>query len=297
MNNLEVEAFLSVCRHKNISKAAEELFINQSSLSTRLKALEDRLGCPLLIRGKGRREISLTAQGQTFYNLALQYQEIADKMASLGKTDVSDELRVSVINSVGNYMMPPVFKNFIEKYPHIQFTVQDMEAEMVSTSIIRGKTDIAFSTGKIETDQIVATPFMREPFVIVCSTDSSLPEKVSLEDLDPWNEVYIKWSAEYRFWHQSTFGENSHNFVLELMGQIGPFVSQPEKWSIVPKSVADDLCSSCGLRQCRPDFNIPDRALYILRHRDNADTACIRYFLDTACEILHEKYGDFLMIP
>ena len=296
MNKLEIEAFLSVCRHKNISKAAEELFINQSSLSTRIKALEDRLGCPLLLRSKGKREITLTAQGQTFYNLALQYQEIVDKMVSVGRGGVEDELRISTINSVGNYMMPPAFRRFIAEYPHIKITVQDMEAEMACTSIIRSKTDIAFSTGKMETEQIVAVPFMREPFTLICSPDFSCPDTVTLDDLPAWDEVYIKWSAEYNFWHQSTFGNHPHNFELELMGQIDLFVNQPGKWAIVPGSVADWLCKSSGLRQCTPDFPIPPRTIYILRHRDAAESPCIRNFLDILREELKEKYENYLLL-
>lgn len=37
MTNLEIETFLTICWHKSISKAAEALYISQSSLSTRLK--------------------------------------------------------------------------------------------------------------------------------------------------------------------------------------------------------------------------------------------------------------------
>lgn len=296
MNKPEIDAFLSVCRHKNISKAAEELFINQSSLSTRIKMLEDRLGCPLLLRSKGKREITLTAEGQSLYELALQYQEIVDKMVSVGKGNVADELRISAINSVGNYLMPPVFQRFIETHPNIQLTIQDMEAEMACSSIIRGKTDMAFSTGKMETDQIAATPFMREPFVVICSADSDYPEKVTLQDLPVWDEVYIKWSAEYRFWHQSNFGDVQHQFELELMGQIGLFVSMPGKWAIVPKSIANHFCAYNNLRQCTPDFSIPNRSIYILRHRDKAESVCIHYFIDTLREVLYDQYGDCFTI-
>ena len=116
MTKQEIEAFLSICRHKNISKAAEELYISQSSLSTRLKMLEDRLGCALLLRSKGKREITLTTQGLAFYDLALQYQSVLEKMSSVGQGDVVDKLRISVINSVGNYLMPAVFRRFTERY-------------------------------------------------------------------------------------------------------------------------------------------------------------------------------------
>ena len=53
MNNIEIEAFLAICRNKSISKASEELYISQSTLSSRLKSLEEHLGCPLLLRSKG----------------------------------------------------------------------------------------------------------------------------------------------------------------------------------------------------------------------------------------------------
>ena len=296
MNKLEVEAFLSICRHHSISKAAEELYINQSSLSTRLKTLEERIGCPLLLRGKGKREITLTAQGQAFYKLALRYMELIDKMDAVGKGNMITELRVSVINSVGNYLMPPVFQKFAETYPDIHLSVQDMEAEMASSNIIRGKTDIAFSTANVETDQISSAPFIHDPFTVICSADAPYPDKVTLEDLPPRDEIYIKWSMEYNFWHQTTFGDHHAQYALELMGQIPLFVSLPGKWAIVPKSVANQLCASGELRQCTPDFHIPDRSIYILRHRSSGDSAYIHYFLETVKEVLKEPYGDYFLL-
>ena len=48
MTNLEIETFLTICWHKSISKVSEALYISQSSLSTRLKKLEQEIGCQLL---------------------------------------------------------------------------------------------------------------------------------------------------------------------------------------------------------------------------------------------------------
>lgn len=84
MTHLEIEAFLAICKHKTISKAAAELFISQSTLSERLKTLEGKLNHTLLLRHKGIREITLTPEGHTFYNLALQYKELIEKMNALG---------------------------------------------------------------------------------------------------------------------------------------------------------------------------------------------------------------------
>lgn len=297
MTRPEIEAFLSICRHKNISKAAEELYISQSSLSTRLKMLEDHLGCSLLLRGKGKREITLTTQGQAFYDLALQYQNIIEKMESVGKGDVVDQLRISVINSVGNYLMPPVFRRFTEKYPHIQLAVQDMEAEMACSNIIRGKTDIAFSTAKVQTDQIIATPFLDDPLTILCSADSDYPDEVELDMLSVKNEVYVKWCVEHAYWHSVTFGGDIMPQIdLELMGQIALFLSKPDKWTMAPQSVADCLLADPHIRQCTPLFPAPNRTVYILRHRDNAESNTIHYFLDTLKEVLLEQNTKGLLL-
>lgn len=40
MTTEEIEAFVAICEAKSISKAAEQLFISQPSLSTKLKTLE-----------------------------------------------------------------------------------------------------------------------------------------------------------------------------------------------------------------------------------------------------------------
>lgn len=297
MTRPEIEAFLSICRHKNISKAAEALYISQSSLSTRLKMLEDHLGCPLLLRGKGKREISLTTQGQAFYDLALQYQQIMEKMESVGRGDMLDQLRISVINSVGNYLMPPAFRRFAEKYPHIQLVIQDMEAEMACSSIIRGKTDMAFSTAKVQTDQIIATPFLDDPMVILCAAQSDYPDRVDLDMLSLKNEIYVKWCVEHAYWHSVTFGSDAVPPIdLAVMGQIPLFLTGRNKWTLAPRSVADCLLTDPGLRVCTPNFHVPNRTVYILRRRDNAETNTIHYFLDTLQEVLHENNTKGLLL-
>lgn len=290
MTQPEIEAFLSICRNKSISKAAEELYISQSSLSLRLKTLEEALGTPLLLRGKGKREVVLTAAGQTFYELALQYQDIAYKMETLGQSTMVEKLRISAINSVGTYLLQPVFDRFLEKFPRVQLTIQDMEAERVSLSIALGKTDIAFTTAKVETDEIVATRFLADPMTIICAVDAPYPDTVELEQLPPEEEVYVMWCAEQEYWHESIFGADAPSYLrLELMGQIPAFVARPGKWAIVPQSVADSLAGTPGIRRCRPAFPIPDRTVYILRNRDNAETVNIHSFLTVLREVLQEQ--------
>lgn len=296
MTAIDIEAFLAVCRHKNISKAADALHITQATLSIRLKALEEELGYPLILRGKGKRNLSLTAQGQVFYQLALQHQEILQKMRSVDQNSSHQSLRLSTIDSVGNYLLPPILERFMEDYPQFSLSVYNLEADAASLSILHGKTDMALSTAKMETDQIVATPFLQDPFTVLCAVDAPYPDKVTQKDLPLWHEIYIRWSAEYEFWHKSNFDNHTHQFHLELMGQLELFLSRPNKWALVPQSVAHYFHDSPKLRECIPSFSIPDRSIYILRHKDNADTMGIQCFIDTLRTVLQEPYGDHFLL-
>ena len=75
MTQTGIACFLAICRYKTITRAAEMLYITQSSLSMRLKNLEAELGGALFFRKKGSREMILTAAGKP----ALEY---FDKNAS-----------------------------------------------------------------------------------------------------------------------------------------------------------------------------------------------------------------------
>ncbi|MCR4804333.1 MAG: LysR family transcriptional regulator [Clostridia bacterium] len=297
MTDLQIEAFLSICRHKSISKAAEELFISQSSLSTRLKTLEESLGCPLLLRSKGSREIVLTAQGQAFYALALQHQEIIRQMEDIRKTAVTGLLRVSAINSINTYTLPSVYKRFSKNYPDVHLQIQDMEAEMAVHSLVRGYTDIAFSTAKIQTDHIVSIPFLSDPLVLICPDHAVYPEKVDLDMLDVKNEVYIRLCADQEYWHDITFGGKAEPQIrLEMIEQIRLFMSEPTDWAIVPRSIADHLTQAPGVRQCEPSFYIPNRNVFILRNKANAEADIIHRFLDTVREVLTESHTMGLLL-
>ena len=63
--------FLAICEVGNFVKASERLYVTQSTVSTRVKLLEDMLGQPLFVRTKAG--ASLTAAG-------VQFRPFAEKL-------------------------------------------------------------------------------------------------------------------------------------------------------------------------------------------------------------------------
>lgn len=265
MTNAGIEAFLIVCKQHSISKAAAELFISQSSLSIRLRTLEKEVGCPLFFRHKGSREMVLTEEGKRFYQLSLQYQDIVRSMLAIGNRKSS--LRLSALNSVSTYLLPPVYEQFMRDHPDIHLEIQDMTVEAACQSLLRGETDLAFTSDVPRTDAIRAELVMAEPMDLICAEGSCYSDGIGPDELPARQEVYVEWTDEFACWHQELWGVDAvPRIQLEIMSQLQMFMTKRDSWAVVPRSVADGLCAAGG-RRLDAAFPLPERRIHALQKK------------------------------
>ena len=78
MTLTQFEYFCAVCRCHSITKAAEELFVSQPTISVALKRLEQEFHLKLFIHGKN--SITLTPEGAAFYKSAKKLLEESQDM-------------------------------------------------------------------------------------------------------------------------------------------------------------------------------------------------------------------------
>lgn len=280
MTHAEIRAFLAICQMKNITRAAASLYISQSALSIRIRTLERELGCQLLVRSKGRREIELTREGQQFYQLALQYQDVMQKMRSLSGGRIEGSFRVASINSLGSCVLPPVYERFLEVNPKTELEIQDMETPQALESLERGMTDLSFGTSERRGPGIENMPVFSEKMMLVCSKDSPYPKRVKREDLPVNQELYNNWSDEFDLWHDETFGREVQPSVrLAIMNQIEFFLAKSDHWALVPYSVACGLLGTGKFRSCEMEFQVPQRITYCLYPAEKREHPAFRSFL------------------
>ena len=288
MTHTGIECFLAICRHKTGSAAAQSLYITQPSLSARLKALEQELGVQLFYRRKGSREMILTQAGQEFYRLAQQYEALISKMKKLGETSKSI-LRVSCFNSLGTYLMPPVCDLFMQANPQIRLQMQDMDLSPARQSILRGFTDIAFTTGHTSDLQLQQFPAFSEPMVLVGS--SGYERKVDPSQLPLDKEVYVDWSKNFTVWHRKVFDNRQPRMYVSVMAHLRQCLEREGCWAIVPFSVAKGLMQECKIQLLETDIPLPRREMSYLISSQRTVPAiegfldCLRQVLSTYPEI------------
>ncbi len=277
MTDTGIECFLAVCRHKNGSKAAESLYITQSSLSVRLKTLERELGGALFVRSKGSREMVLTEAGERFYELAVQYETLVQQMKHVCRTH-AQILRVSSLNSLDTYLLPQVYDRFLQTHTDIGLEIQDTELVHARQNILNGNTDLAFTTGNSTDAGLTQTLAFIEPMVLICGKDTAVTEPVTPVQLSPRDEVYVHWSRQFSQWHQQTFGDANPQIRISIMAHLKQFMERPQCWACVPVSVADGLQRECGVRRVETAFALPKREVSIVTHHDKAENEAILAF-------------------
>ena len=140
------------------------MFISQSSISERLKSLENKLGFVLFQRNRGNREITLTPEGRVFYEFALQRQELARKMYAVAETSLQIiKLRIGGLSSIGNFILPLVYHRFSQRYPKSEFNIYHMNGVTAYTKLSAQEIDLAFSTLGARTNEFTAKPLCQNP--------------------------------------------------------------------------------------------------------------------------------------
>ena len=115
---------LAIANRHNMTKAAEDLFVSQSSLSQYLSRLEQELGTPLFIRSKG--ELSLTSAGVLYVEAAQKVVKIQkDLYQNIAALSQKGRIRVGVTSNWGLRMLTEIIPLFREQYPGITIEITE----------------------------------------------------------------------------------------------------------------------------------------------------------------------------
>lgn len=109
---------------KNITHAADRLYLSQSTLSSRLKNLEQTYDVQLVLRK--RRGITFTAEGMLLVEHAkkmLKEQEAISEKINNMKGTVSGTIKVGVSNFFALNKMPKLLRYFQQLHPNIESQV------------------------------------------------------------------------------------------------------------------------------------------------------------------------------
>ncbi len=163
IDSRQLRAFATLARTGSFTVTAKELYLSQSAVSHSMKALETDVGCRLFDR-VGKR-VLLTQAGETLLQHATRIlsEMVAARNAleQLGKWGMG-RLRVAAGTALCQYLLPPVLRQFREKYPKFLVMVEQTEAARVLEQIRANVVDLAFTLEPRDEEQIHFEPLFSD---------------------------------------------------------------------------------------------------------------------------------------
>lgn len=144
MEMKELDYFIAIAEEKSISKAAERLFMAQSSLSQFLSILENNVGSKLFIRTS--RGVRLTQEGELMlqyaYKTLAEYRSVQNEIKDM-KQLKSGRVIMGVSSFRGSYLLPPVLNAFRLEHPDVKVEIVEQNSMVLEQQLLSGEIDIA----------------------------------------------------------------------------------------------------------------------------------------------------------
>jgi DNA-binding transcriptional LysR family regulator len=177
----QLQVFEAIVRHGSFTRAAEELFLAQPTVSMQIKKLADSLGLPLF-EHVGR-NVKPTEIGLELYQSCRAIFEtlanIEMKVADL-KGLKRGRLRLGVITTA-KYFAPEILGEFCKLYPDIEVALKVSNRDRIIDRISSSEDDLyiigAVPTGQVEVE---AFPFAPNPLVVMAPRDHPLVGKKNI---------------------------------------------------------------------------------------------------------------------
>lgn len=183
---------LAVAEHLNFRHAANALGVSQSSVSARVKALEEDLG--ILLFERRARGVRLTDAGRLFMErVAAGVDQLDHAVKTAGMTAQGEcgQLRIGVYALIPGSFLSELIGRYREDYRHIDIEIVEGTARDTVTQLRADRLDIAFLAGTPEPPDCHSRRIWTEPLVAALPDDHFLARRSAVAWADLAAETFL----------------------------------------------------------------------------------------------------------
>ena len=270
MNWDDLRLFLEVARTGSISGAAKKLDVQHSTVSRRLRKLEEKLGARLMERkntGYELTEAGINVQ-QAAHRIEIEVLHVDG--AVLGKdSNLVGPLKVTAINNMASTILMPMFASFSRTYPLVDLHIR---VSNIDSSLSQREADVAIRLTNSPTESLIG-----KRLVTVASTVYGSREylkQLRAKGGEPkW--IGVDCCMFHKSWTKHACDEQSHSFFSDDTLLTLSAIRQGLGVSYLPCFMGDPESELERYAEPDPSHNL---GLWILLHPDLKRTARVLAF-------------------
>jgi DNA-binding transcriptional LysR family regulator len=283
MDIQNIRAFLMVAETGSFSRAAEKLFITQPAISKRIATLELSLDCQLFDRlGKN---VQLTQAGEALipgYQRILSEIDEAERIISTLRARVSGHLKFGTSHHIGLHRLPPVLRQYTNKYPDVELDIQFMDSEQAAALILKGSIELALITLPDTIDKPFTTiPVWFDPMQCVVANDHILAQQktVTRKKLAEYGALLQSQGTHTRDIIDQALKLGSNTKVImesNYLETIKAMIQNGLGWGVLPESMIDNSLHKLKIKNLKME-----RYLGVLLHASRTLSSSANALLET----------------
>lgn len=207
MDFRDLSYVLAIAKYQNITKAAEELYITQPTLTKFLQSLEHQMG-QKLFRKLGHKFV-LTYAGERYVAKATEIlnlkKELDQEMNDIIKNN-HGSLKIAFPVMRGTYMLPCTLPVFNQMYPNVRLDVVEERSSKLEEMLLNGETDLAFFNLPIKSSDIDYEVIKHEEVLVVMAANHPLAHSGVIREgcKYPWMDLSLL---------------KDEPFIMQILGQ------------------------------------------------------------------------------
>lgn len=210
MKLLQMKYFQTVCRYGSITKAAEELFVSQPTISFCIKELESEFGVRLFHRRHNR--LQLTVEGAYFLdkvNYILQSVDaLAVQMKNMGNN--RNHVKIAVPAMISTFLFPQIFNAYSKTYPEVELEMLETGSLQVRKLVDASSVDLGITIrDDVVDDTYNELPLVSTELVFCVSRKHPLADRkqISFKELSDEHIILFKADSYQNIFIKRAFSE------------------------------------------------------------------------------------------
>lgn len=286
----QLESFAAVVRLQSFTRAAEQLYISQPTISTHIRALEEELNMRLILRTT--KSIEVTMEGQKFYEYAVNILQLRDRMLQECSAEAKRIIHLGASTIPSAYILPEVLPKFGAKFPNTFFVIHQSDSKGVIDGLTDGIFDVGLMGMECEKESMTCEPFCQDRMVLITPVADRFL-KMQRQGT-PAAQLLIQEPVILR--EKGSGSMKGMDRFLEQMGistdqlNVTARINDPEAIkNLVAQGLGVSVISQRAARNFIREkrllsFDLPEsanrRMLYLTYRTDHSDHAQIREFVD-----------------
>ncbi|WP_137168869.1 LysR family transcriptional regulator [Marinomonas sp. FW-1] len=286
----DLKIFITAANKNSLTAAAQHLDMTIATVSRRISALEQKLGCELLHRStKG---LTLTPVGESYYEECAEFIDALDqRISNLDQTlnSLKGDLKILAPVNLGSGPLDAFWKNFVQQYPEIELNI---ELSNALQDIRDTRADIALRSGNQTSSSLIQKKLGHIIPILVASPKASFPLPKTIEDLQQVPSIASKMFADWLLTNNQ--GElhslnKEHRHLSNDMTITLNLTKAGAGIALMPMSMVMSALETGELVRVLPEWRGQNREIFLVWPYRRSLSARAKLLRDELTQYLHQQ--------